>query len=207
MTALEQDTFDDIDAASSTTWEASEEIEELRPGTKLVVQVTVVEASGLPVAYSHNLFCRYKFWGQEDSLIILPQLPPTRQEATTQDNIHHFNHTHNFSVEVTEEFLEYVNEGALAVEVWGHRRCILYSAGAGSEDDTKQRRSLADRWNEVIKRLEVWVDIMELNDQGEYVSVEVQSKTDQKAGGTYLIKQVERERERERERESYTDSL
>ena len=186
--ALEQNAIDDVDA--SATWEVPEEIEELRPGTKLAVQVSVLEASGLPLAYSHNLFCQYKFWGQDDSLIIPPLIPPSGQEPSTRDNIHRFNHTQTFGVEVTEEFLEYVDEGALAVEVWGHRRSVLDSAGGGLEDDTKQRRSLADRWNEVIKRLEVWVDIMELNDQGEYVPVEVQSKADPKTGGTYLIKQV-----------------
>lgn len=186
--ALEQNAIEDVDATA--TWEAPEEIEELRPGTKLAVQVSVLEASGLPLAYSHNLFCQYKFWGQEDSLIIPPLIPPTGQEPSTRDNIHRFNHSQIFGVEATEEFLEYVDEGALAVEVWGHRRSVLDSAGGGLEDDTKQRRSLADRWNEVIKRLEVWVDIMELNDQGEYVPVEVQSKADPKTGGTYLIKQV-----------------
>ena len=188
VSAFEQNAMEDVDA--SATWEAPEEIEELKPGSKLAVQVSVLEASGLPLAYSHNLFCQYKFWGQEDSLIIPPLIPPSGQEPSTRDNLHRFNHTQMFAVEANEEFLEYVDEGALAVEVWGHRRSVLDSAGGGSEDDTKQRRSLADRWNEVIKRLEVWMDIMELNDQGEYVPVEVQSKADPKTGGTYLIKQV-----------------
>ena len=138
--ALEQNAIDDVDA--SATWEVPEEIEELRPGTKLAVQVSVLEASGLPLAYSHNLFCQYKFWGQDDSLIIPPLIPPSGQEPSTRDNIHRFNHTQTFGVEVTEEFLEYVDEGALAVEVWGHRRSVLDSAGGGLEDDTKQRRSL-----------------------------------------------------------------
>ena len=87
--ALEQNAIDDVDA--SATWEVPEEIEELRPGTKLAVQVSVLEASGLPLAYSHNLFCQYKFWGQDDSLIIPPLIPPSGQEPSTRDNIHRFN--------------------------------------------------------------------------------------------------------------------
>ncbi len=31
---------------------------------------------------------------------------------------------------------------------------------------------------------------MELNDQGEYVPVEIQAKTDYKTGGVYMIRQV-----------------
>ena len=58
------------------------------------------------------------------------------------------------------------------------------------EDDPKRPRSLADRWSDVITRLELWVEIMELNDQGEYVPVEIQNKTDTRTGGIYMIRQV-----------------
>ncbi len=36
-----------------------------------------------------------------------------------------------FNVEVTEEFLDYLEEGALAVEVWGHRRSGFNELTAG----------------------------------------------------------------------------
>lgn len=190
VTALDNNTVDDVDC--TTHWEAPGEIEELRPGSRLAVMVLVQEASGLPSAYSHNLFCQYKFWGQEDALIIPPLMPASGQEMIARDNVHRFHHQQSFPVEVTEEFLEMLEDGALAVEVWGHRRSVGEQANMGSiEEDPKQHKSLADRWNEVIKRLEVWVDIMELNDQGEYVPVEVQSKADPRTGGTYLIKQVQ----------------
>ena len=49
---------------------------------------------------------------------------------------------------------------------------------------------LSCRWSEVTQRLELWVEIMELNDQGEYVPVELQTKVDVLTGGIFMIRQV-----------------
>ena len=87
------------------------------------IRVSVLEASGLPAAYSHNLFCQYKFWGQEDALIIPPLLNAGSHDIIAPPvGVHQFQHSQVFSVDVTEDFLEYLQEGSLAVEVWGHRR-------------------------------------------------------------------------------------
>ena len=45
------------------------------------------------------------------------------------------------------------------------------------------------RWSELTKHLEVLVEIMELNEQGEYVPVEVQAKPDVLTGGIFMIRQ------------------
>lgn len=71
----------------------------------------------------------------------------------------------DYVVTVTEEFLEFISDGALAVEVWGHR-----CAGNGSptwEVDSlhAKTRTLHDRWNEVTRRIEMWISILELNEQ------------------------------------------
>ncbi len=99
-----------------------EEIEDLKPSSNLSVKVSVLEASGLPAAYSHNLFCQYKFWGQEDALIIPPLITAGSQDVPAPVGVHKFHHFQVFNVEVNDDFLEYLQEGALAVEVWGHRR-------------------------------------------------------------------------------------
>ena len=49
---------------------------------------------------------------------------------------------------------------------------------------------VGNRWAELTSRLEVWVDIMELNDMGEYYPVEMQGKQDVMTGGIFMIKQV-----------------
>lgn len=46
------------------------------------------------------------------------------------------------------------------------------------------------RWSEVTRRLELWVQILELNDVGEFVPVEVQPAKDVHTGGIYQLKQV-----------------
>ncbi len=42
-----------------------------------------------------------------------------------------------FTIEVTEDFLSFIDECALAVEVWGHRRSgfLDMGMGAGAEGD------------------------------------------------------------------------
>ena len=112
-----ESSIDDVD-----NWEVPEEIEDLKPSSNLSVKVSVIEASGLPAAYSHNLFCQYKFWGQEDALIIPPLITTGSQDVPTPVGVHQFQHSQIFNVEVNDEFLDYLQEGALAVEVWGHRR-------------------------------------------------------------------------------------
>lgn len=46
------------------------------------------------------------------------------------------------------------------------------------------------RWSELIRKIEMWVEIQELNDQGEYCPVECTSKPDPGTGGTFQIRQV-----------------
>ncbi len=45
------------------------------------------------------------------------------------------------------------------------------------------------RWSELTKHLEMTVELMELNDQGEYVPVEIQTKPDVPTGGIFMIRQ------------------
>lgn len=41
-----------------------------------------------------------------------------------------------------------------------------------------------------MRKLELWVEIHELNDQGEYTPVEVTSKTEVVTGGVFQLRQV-----------------
>lgn len=76
-------------------------------------------------------------------------------------------------------------EGALSIEVWGHRSAGFSRSKSGWEVEQKQlakARSLADRWSELTRKIELWVEIQELNDQGEYSPVEVVVKPDMLTG-------------------------
>lgn len=72
-----------------------------------------------------------------------------------------------------------------------------------------KQKSLQERWAEVTKRVELWVEIMELNDNGDYVNVDVipcpattltvenkkrsssfKGLNDMSTGGIYQLRQV-----------------
>lgn len=56
----------------------------------------------------------------------------------------------SFTVEISEDFLDFIEEGTLAVEVWGHRRSgfpDLALAMAGEEGEQRRPKSFPERWD------------------------------------------------------------
>ena len=130
-------------------------------GSHIGVRVTIKQVAGLPPSLSHFVFCQYSLWGSEEVVV-----PPMVEIDDDQDRLGSvrnrlrldedkdissasfvFNHAREFVVPVTEEFIEHCGEGALSVEVYGHR-----SSGFANPDpvwDMKKQqakaRSLADR--------------------------------------------------------------
>ncbi|XP_026527228.1 kinesin-like protein KIF13B [Notechis scutatus] len=95
------------------------------------------------------------------------------------------------SVNITEDFMEYLSDGALAIEVYGHKQCdsrkipALWDLGIIQA----KTRSLRDRWSEVTRKVELWVQILELNENGEYCPVEVTPAKDVHSGGIFQLRQ------------------
>ncbi|KAL1258576.1 hypothetical protein QQF64_009153, partial [Cirrhinus molitorella] len=158
---------------------------------KLTCRVRIREASGLPLNLSNFVFCQYSFWEQSEPTVAPPIVSPDTPSPTTADAHFtvRFDHCRDFVVHVTEEFLEFISDGALAIEVWGHR----YAGNGRSmwELDALQakRRTLRDRWSEVSRQIELWVSIQELNEQGEYSSVELHPSKDVSTGGVFQLRQ------------------
>lgn len=50
------------------------------------------------------------------------------------------------------------------------------------------------RWSELTRKIELWVEIQELNEQGEYSAVEVITKPDILTGGIYQLRQGQQRR-------------
>jgi len=50
------------------------------------------------------------------------------------------------------------------------------------------------RWSELTRKIELWVEIQELNEQGEYSPVEVITKPDIVTGGIYQLRQGQQRR-------------
>ncbi|KAK6031429.1 kinesin motor domain protein [Ostertagia ostertagi] len=84
--------------------------------------VRIKKASSLPESLSHFVFCQYSFFNLSEMLVVAPVFDPAEaSETQTQATTFVFDHEKDFKVVVTEEFLEYVQDDALSIEVWGHR--------------------------------------------------------------------------------------
>uniref|UniRef100_A0A8D2L100 Kinesin family member 13A n=1 Tax=Varanus komodoensis TaxID=61221 RepID=A0A8D2L100_VARKO len=148
-------------------------------------------STGLPLNLSNFVFCQYTFWDQCESTVAAPVVDPDVPSPLSKDAQFTvtFSHCRDYVVNVTEEFLEFIADGALAIEVWGHR-----CAGNGSsvwEVDSlhAKNRTLRDRWNEVTRRIEMWVSIQELNEMGDYTAVELHQAKDVNTGGIFQLRQ------------------
>lgn len=125
----------------------------------------------------------------------------------------------DYVVHVTDEFLEFISDGALAIEVWGHRCAgngrslweldaleaqtqtlrdrymyhMLLSIFLRTHTDISHLTNLVSpcsRWSEVSRRIELVIFIQELNEQGEYSPVELQPGKDISTGGVFQLRQV-----------------
>ncbi|XP_060756438.1 kinesin-like protein KIF13A isoform X5 [Neoarius graeffei] len=158
---------------------------------KLTCRVRVRKATGLPLNLSNFVFCQYTFWEQAEPAVAPPMVSPDTPTSRTGDAQFTvlFDHCKDYVVHVSDEFVEFISDGALAIEVWGHR-----CAGNGHahwELNTLQAktRTLRDRWSEVSRRIELWVSIQELNEQGVYSAVELHPNRDISTGGVFQLRQ------------------
>eukprot|EP01139_Manchomonas_bermudensis_P025932 Amastigsp_a847374_24.p1 type:complete len:1065 gc:universal Amastigsp_a847374_24:38-3232(+) len=81
----------------------------LRVGARVDFAVTIVSVLGVPLAYSHGVYCKYRFSGLE-----FVYTPPSRDQIVN----HEFNHRHIVTTVATEALIRKLQEGELVVEVW-----------------------------------------------------------------------------------------
>ncbi|KAI7799898.1 kinesin-like protein KIF13B [Triplophysa rosa] len=158
---------------------------------RFTCMMKILQATGLPQHLSNFVFCQYHFWDQSEAVFIAPEVNLSAVSSKEPQRSVLFNNCKKLEVTVTEDFLEFVTDGAVAVEVYGHkqsnprRNLALWDVGVIQS----KSRSLRERWSEVTRRLELWVQILELNDVGEFVPVEVQAAKDVHTGGIFQLKQ------------------
>uniref|UniRef100_A0A672Z975 Kinesin family member 13A n=1 Tax=Sphaeramia orbicularis TaxID=375764 RepID=A0A672Z975_9TELE len=150
-------------------------------------------ATGLPLNLSNFVFCQYTFWEHGEPTVAPPMVSPDRPSSRSPDAQFtvQFDHCKDYVVHVTDEFLEFISDGALAIEVWGHR-CAGNGRSLWELDALEAKtQTLRDRymWSEVSRRIELWTSIQELNEQGEYSSVELHSGKDISTGGVFQLRQ------------------
>ncbi|KAM4694601.1 kinesin-like protein KIF13B [Discoglossus pictus] len=160
---------------------------------KLVFTFKILQATGLPQHLANFVFCQYTFWDQAEPITVAPEVDPYTSSPISKEPqcMVVFDYCNEFTVNITEDFLEYLTEGALAIDVYGHRQSdpcknpALWDLGIIQA----KTRSLRDRWSEVTRKVELWVQILELNENGEYCPVEVVPAKDIQTGGIYQLKQ------------------
>ncbi|KAI4884685.1 hypothetical protein NFI96_020385, partial [Prochilodus magdalenae] len=161
---------------------------------RLTCRVKVSQATGLPQHLSNFVFCQYHFWGQEDPVFIAPEVDlsvPSTPNSKDPQCLVVFDSCKELEVMVTEDLLEFLAEGAVAIEVYGHklanprRNLALWDLGVIQAKTS----SLRERWSEVTRRLELWVQVLELNEGGEFVPVEVVPAKDVRTGGVFQLRQ------------------
>ncbi|XP_039972856.1 kinesin-like protein KIF13A isoform X4 [Xiphias gladius] len=158
---------------------------------RLTCRVRIREATGLPLNLSNFVFCQYTFWEHGEPTVAPPMVSPDRPSPRSPDAQFtvQFDHCKDYVVHVTDEFLEFISDGALAIEVWGHR-CAGNGRSLWELDALEAKtQTLRDRWSEVSRRIELWISIQELNEQGEYSSVELHSGKDISTGGVFQLRQ------------------
>uniref|UniRef100_A0A915PR24 Kinesin motor domain-containing protein n=1 Tax=Setaria digitata TaxID=48799 RepID=A0A915PR24_9BILA len=173
-------------------------------GKTIKCRVRIKKASNLPSSLSHFVFCQYSFFNISEILVVAPIFDPNSVPSNHLNISHNsnfqFDHEKDFSVVVTEEFLEYIQEDALSIEIWGHRSSgfdndfVSTAVANGIIDVEQSYKSLQEQWAEVTRRIELHVDIKEMNDNGQYVSVEVRPSNEILTGGIYQLKQGQQRR-------------
>ncbi|XP_062421319.1 kinesin-like protein KIF13A isoform X4 [Pungitius pungitius] len=158
---------------------------------RLTCRVRIREATGLPFNLSNFVFCQYTFWEHGDPTVAPPMVSPDVPSPRSPDAQFtvQFDHCKDYIVHVTDEFLEFISDGALAIEVWGHR-CAGNGRSLWELDALEAKtQTLRDRWSEVSRRIELVTSIQELNEQGEYSSVELHPGKDISTGGVFQLRQ------------------
>ncbi|KAM7383581.1 hypothetical protein PAMP_003220 [Pampus punctatissimus] len=158
---------------------------------RLTCRVRIREATGLPHNLSNFVFCQYTFWEHGEPTVAPPMVSPDRPSPRSPEAQFtvQFDHCKDYVVYVTDEFLEFISDGALAIEVWGHR-CAGNGRSLWELDVLEAKtQTLRDRWSEVSRRIELWISIQELNEQGEYSSVELHPGKDISTGGVFQLRQ------------------
>ncbi|XP_012659662.1 kinesin-like protein KIF13A [Otolemur garnettii] len=127
---------------------------------KLTCRVKIKEATGLPLNLSNFVFCQYTFWDQCESTVAAPVVDPEVPSPQSKDAQYTVTFSHCKVQTLCPQTMT-----SLLVGV-----CFY-------------------RWNEVTRRIEMWISILELNELGEYAAVELHQAKDVNTGGIFQLRQ------------------
>lgn len=180
-------------------------VDEIR--RKMCFKLSIIAAVDLPVYLTNSVYCQYHFWTHENSYIVPSKL---HQRENTKQSIVRFDYENEFSIDLSEEFVEYCMDGALSIEVYGQKEELTpytesflttnltgqhsgpkkYAEAVEKYNQMIKYQSLIDSWNEVSRAIELHVQILELNNDGNWAPVDVKQDMDSNiTGGIYQLRQ------------------
>ncbi|KAF3424428.1 hypothetical protein E2986_04046 [Frieseomelitta varia] len=114
-------------ASESSADSTSSEPEDYSGSSFITCRVTIKQATGLPLSLSHFVFCQYMFCGHPDPIVVpaidnSEQLNSNCQTGQRDSLVFKFNHTKDFTVPITEEFIEHCSGGIYQLRQGQQRR-------------------------------------------------------------------------------------
>lgn len=185
----------------------------------ITVGIKIKAIVGLPPALAHFVFCQYRFWSDTEYTVVPAVFEPRSVRMRKADTVDFkFDHCRTVQVAVDEDFLEHCEEGALSVQVFGHKERGTLSL-LEQRDQTRLAKTLAarysnahpdlcwicfdmdrkchhvaSRWSELVRQLQLWVEIHEMDDSGHYVPVDIQPRDDVGVGGIFQLRHGQQRR-------------
>ncbi len=172
-----------------------------------------MDAVDLPVHLNNSVYCKYQFWTSSTPYIVPSRLnrhnPNNKSKGTVR-----FDYENDFCIDLTEEFIEYCLDGALSIQLLGQKEDIpvdsstvsslrtdtnttapsgpkKYAEAVEKYNQMIKYQGLIDSWNEVSKAIEMHVQILELNAEGNWSPVDVKQEPEGEnmTGGVYQLRQ------------------
>jgi kinesin family protein 13 len=207
---LPQDRLAHCEALSEASGGQESNHEEEDNNNLFTFSLAIIEAVGIPAAYSQFIFCEYSSWwagGGESESLLVPPVHDVSDTAAAPTNplaapgTFRFDHCRQWTVPLSEEFIDFCSDSALSIEVYGHKLLpgTTEELGEGQQQhewvagQATRARSLADRWQELTRKVELRVDIQELNEEGDYAPVEVLQEVGG-CGGVFQLRQGQQRR-------------
>lgn len=98
-----------------------------------------------------------------------------------------FDQEKEYTFTITDHFLSKCRHGALSIEVWYQSSVIPRPI---ESQQSKELRALGQRWKNVKQRVQYSIEIQELNLDGQWCAVDVDTPDGIVSGGIYRLKQV-----------------
>ena len=170
---------------SSYTDSSISGLHDILPDSKIYIRITIQKAYELPLNIQF-VFCQYRMFGLEEVVTVAFDME-FGQQNSIYDGFITFNHTKTFTINATEDFIDFCREGVLTIEVLGHKTTAVNFRDfnqSTSTDNTSERK-----WIRIRSFISLSAKILELNVEGEYVPVELKECDQSLCGGIYQLKQ------------------